>query len=187
MQFGPTFLLPEGKVPGGISQPEGGMNSRLERELEEFLVGLGFELVTLERGGGRNRPLLRLRVDRIGETGTRSGITVDDCAFVSREVRDFLDASADAPEAYGLEVSSPGVERPLVRPSDYDRFAGQMIRVRGFGPLFEKERQIEGELLGLSSSDGPGVVAIQLAGERVEIPLTAVAKATLVYRPEMDL
>ena len=162
------------------------MNSRLERELEEFLIGLGFELVTLERGGGRRRPLLRLRVDRVGETGIRSGVTVDDCAYVSREVRAFLEEHRDAPDDFGLEVSSPGVERPLVRPADYERFAGERIRLRGFAPLWREEKQVEGELVGYAGEDG-GAIAIRLDGEDVEIPVASVAKATLVYRPEDDL
>jgi ribosome maturation factor RimP len=163
------------------------MNSRLERELDEFLIGLGFELVMLERGGGRSRPLLRLRVDRAGETRIRSGVTVDDCALVSREVQEYLAARPDAPEGFVLEVSSPGVERPLVRDSDYERFAGETVRLRGFGPLWNGERQIDGELIGLASSNGQPVVAIEIQGERVEISLAAVAKAMLVYRAETDL
>jgi len=163
------------------------MNNRLERELDEFLVGLGFELVTLERGGGRSRPLLRLRVDRAGETGTRSGVTVGDCSLVSREVTAFLDERADAPDGYVLEVSSPGVERPLVRETDYARFAGETIRVHGFGPIWKDERQVEGELVGLSGSDRQLTVSIRLGKDEVEIPLASVAKASLVYRPETDL
>jgi len=163
------------------------MSSGLERELDEFLIGLGFEMVVLERGRGRSRPLLRLRVDRVGQTGLRSGVTVDDCALVSRKVQEFLETRPDAPENFVLEVSSPGVERPLVRAADYDRFAGQTVRVRGFGPVWNDDRQVEGELLGFDGSDGTAVVTIDVRGERVNIPLDAVAKATLVYRPETDL
>ena len=163
------------------------MSSRLEQELDEFLIGLGFELVMLERGGGRTRPLLRLRVDRAGEIEIRSGVTVDDCVLVSREVEEFLGTRPDAPDGFVLEVSSPGVERPLVRASDYERFAGETVCLRGFGPLWNEERQIEGELVGLRKSDGSPAVAIEVDGEQVDVPLDAVARATLVYRPETDL
>lgn len=161
---------------------------KLERGIEAVVTRLGFDLVAVDRGGGRRRPLLRLRVDRPGGIPGRSELTVDDCAAVSREVREWLDESGEAGESYILEVSSPGVERPLVRQSDYERFAGLAVRLRGFGPLAGGERQLEGILRGVvdEGDEGP-VVVLEAEDRELRVPLTGIAKANLVYRPESDL
>lgn len=156
----------------------------LERRIEGILEELGFELVALERGGGRRRPLLRLRIDRPGAETGRSSVTVDDCAAVSRAVNAALEEAPEAPVDYILEVSSPGVERPLVRPRDYERFAGREAKLRGYGPLASGSRQLTGVLRGLV---GEASVALEVEGERVEVPIEAIAKAHLVYRWDQDL
>lgn len=160
--------------------------SRLADELESFVDGLGFETVTLDRGGGRDRPVLRLKIDRPwGEPG-RSEVTVDDCTRVAREIREWLEDRDEAPEDWVLEVSSPGVERPLVRLRDYRRFAGREVRLKGYGPLVEGSKMLEGELLGLADEE-EGVVAVQVGDERVEVPVSSIASAHLVYDWESDL
>lgn len=156
----------------------------LERRIESLVEGLGFELVVLERGGGRRRPLLRLRIDRPGADPRGSPVTVEDCAAVSRRVNEALETDPGAPADYILEVSSPGVERPLVRPRDYRRFAGHEVALRGYAPLAGRERRLTGTLLGLTEG---GAVALEVEGERLEVPLEAIAKAHLVYRWEEDL
>jgi ribosome maturation factor RimP len=164
------------------------MSSSLERELEELLAGIGYELVSLERGGGRRRPLFRLRVDRPGGRPGHSSVTVEDCALVSREVQAFMEAQSGPGEDIILEVSSPGIERPLVRRQDYERFTGQKVRVRGFGLLPGGSRQVEGELAGLAGSEGSDErVVVRVGGERVEIPLAAISRMTLAYDVGNDL
>ncbi len=155
----------------------------LEERIERVLEGLGYELVALERGGGRSRPLLRLRIDRADGAPGRSTVTVEDCARASRAVNEMLEGSAEAPSDYILEVSSPGVERPLVRPRDYERFAGETVRVRGYGPLAPGRRELEGRLLGLGGPEGKAV-ALEVAGERIEVPIASIASARLVFRWE---
>ncbi|MDP2471649.1 MAG: ribosome maturation factor RimP [Candidatus Palauibacterales bacterium] len=155
--------------------------ARLEPELERFLSGMGFELVSAERGGGRRRPLLRLRVDRPDSRPGHSNVTVDDCAEVSRAVSRFLEQRAGGEEDWVLEVSSPGVDRPLTKPRDYVRFAGQTVRLRGFGPLLPGSRQVVGRLVGLEGEPGGEAVVLDVAGEKVTVPLADIAGATLVY------
>ncbi len=147
-------------------------------DIERTVEALGFEVVQMERGGGRHRPLLRLRIDRPGVSSARSGVTVDDCLAVTRELRGALDD--DAVEDWILEVSSPGVERPLVKAADYVRFAGSRVRIRGYAPLADRSRKLEGTLLGMVD-ELPGTFALEIEGDRVEIPLETVASARLVY------
>ncbi|MFW6192653.1 MAG: ribosome maturation factor RimP [Gemmatimonadota bacterium] len=160
--------------------------SKLERDIEEFVSGLGFELVTLDRGGGHRSPTLTLKIDRRhGEPG-RSEVTVGDCTRVARDLRAWLEENEDAPEDWVLEVSSPGVERPLVRPRDYRRFAGRRVELKGYGPLVDGAKRVEGTLLGLADEDGEAA-ALEVDGERVEVPLASVASAKLTYDWEDDL
>jgi ribosome maturation factor RimP len=160
----------------------------LEGDIDEVLARLGFELVVLERGGGHRKENLRLRIDRRGGTDPDSGgVSVQDCARVSRTLHEWLAERRDVPRDYDLEVSSPGVERPLVRPRDYDRFAGREVRLKGYGPLHGDRKILEGELIGLEGEDGRERVLIRFEGERIEVPLESVATARLVYRPEDDL
>lgn len=160
----------------------------LERSIGQVIEPLGFELVALERGGGRRRPLLRLRVDRIGGVPGRSSLTADDCAIVSRAVEARFDETGEAGDSYILEVSSPGVERPLVRPGDFERCLGMEVRVRGFAPLAGDRKQLEGSLVRVEEDgEGERSIVIGLEEGEVSVPLREVARAQLVYRPERDL
>lgn len=160
--------------------------TKLEREIDERLGRMGFELVSLDRGGGHQKPLLRLRIDRVAGPADGSAVNVDDCARVTRDLRGWLEERDDIPGDYDLEVSSPGVERPLVRPRDFERFAGRDVRIKGYGPLADGQKLLEGELEGLTGGDEPRA-AVRVDGERITIPLTSIASATLVYRWEDDL
>jgi len=157
-----------------------GLESAIERVLEE----LGYDLVVLERGGGRRRPLLRLRVDRPGDLPGRSSLTADDCAKVSRAVLELLEGRKDAEADFVLEVSSPGIERPLVRVADYQRFAGEQVRVRGYVPIVGGRKQVDAVLLGLEAADE--TVLLDVDGERVAVPVSAIARANLRYSPSDD-
>lgn len=102
------------------------MNFDLEAIVQQQVDGLGYDLVEFRRGGTRNRPLLDVRIDR--RDGAR--VSVDDCAFVSRSLQRKLDDSDIAGSEYVLEVSSPGVERPLRTTADWRRFAGRRVRAK---------------------------------------------------------
>lgn len=156
------------------------MPDSLERALERLLDGLGYELVALERGGGRRRPLLRLRIDRPDTEPGRSSLTAADCAEVSRAAMKMLEERTDAPSDFILEVSSPGVERPLVRERDFTRFAGHEVRLRGYGPLVGERKQVDAVLAGFDEEAAS--VLLDMDGERIAVPLSSVAKANLRYR-----
>ena len=154
----------------------------LERIVESVLERMGLELVDLERVGHRARPILRLRIDR-PESKPGSGVTVDDCAAVSRALDDVLEARADLLPSYILEVSSPGIERPLKKRRDFERHVGEDIAVRGFQPLAGRSKYVEGQLLAIEDDDEAGRLRLRLGdGSEIAIPLSAVAKANLVYR-----
>jgi ribosome maturation factor RimP len=154
----------------------------LEQKLEQRIATLGFELVEIERAGSRARPVMRVRIDRPGSTPGH-GVTLEDCTLVSRALESVLDAEEDISERYVLEVSSPGIERPLVRREDYQRFAGQEVAVRGHVPLAGRGRRLEGRLLGLVDAAGPDTVRIELeSGEQIDIPRKDIARAHLLFR-----
>lgn len=154
----------------------------LEQELERQVEALGFELVELERAGSRARPILRLRVDR-PDASPGHGITVDECARVSRAVEPLLDRRLGGSTQYVVEVSSPGVERPLVRSRDFERFRGHEVVLKGYGLLAGRSRRLEGELLGLSGSGAEERIRLRLAdGEEVVVARTEVSRAHLVFR-----
>lgn len=158
--------------------------NELERIAESVLERMGFELVDLERAGHRSRPILRLRIDR-PDAQVGAGVTVDDCAAVSRALEEVLEARADLLSSYILEVSSPGVERPLRRRRDFERYLGRDISVRGFQPLLGGSKHIEGLLLGIEDSGEAERLRLRLAdGSEIEVPLSAIAKANLVFRWE---
>ena len=106
--------------------------------IRDHIAGLGFELVDLRRTGTLERPILQVRVDRPDSTPGQ-GITADDCARISRSLEAFLEHRAMVGLRYVLEVSSPGLERPLRWPEHWRRFVGRHARVRA-APLSGRTR-----------------------------------------------
>lgn len=100
----------------------------LERELTDRLVALGFELVDLRVGGSARRPHLSVRIDWADPVPGRT-VTVDDCASASRALEPWLDAAGVGGGRYILEVSSPGMDRPLRDLRDWRRFEGHLVDV----------------------------------------------------------
>jgi ribosome maturation factor RimP len=165
----------------------GFMTADLERVIEERIEALGYEFVELERAGSKSRPILRVRIDvaggSTGEPGT--GVLVDDLARVSRSLEEYLDEAPDLAERYVLEVSSPGVERPLLKPRDFERYAGREVMVKLTRRLEDGSRRVEGELLGPGEVAGQETIRVRRSGgdgSVVEIPRADVARAHLIFR-----
>jgi ribosome maturation factor RimP len=155
---------------------------QLEEVLATRVEALGYEFVELERAGARSRPILRVRID-LPDSRPGHGVKVEDCARVTRELEAVLDQEPELGGRYVLEVSSPGVERPLVRPRDFERFAGQEVALRGDAALAGRARRLEGELVGLVEVDGEERVRLRLHnGDVVDVPRAEIARAHLVYR-----
>lgn len=151
-------------------------------ELEGRVEDLGYELVEVRWGGSGRRPQLKLRIDRPDST-RGAGVTVEECAHVSRALEPWLDGHEALPERYVLEVSSPGVDRPLVRARDFGRFCGERVAVIGHDVLLGRSTRLEGELLGLEGEGTEGEsVRLRLPdGDEVGIPRSAIRKAHLVF------
>jgi ribosome maturation factor RimP len=149
-----------------------------EREIEARVGELGFELVELERAGSKTRPILRLRIDREG-SAPGQGVSLEDCARVSRAVESYLDEREELSERYVLEVSSPGIERPLVKRQDFERFAGQEVAIKTAQPVADLGKRVEGVLRGIGADDR---VQLEVSGRTVEIARAEIKKAHLVFR-----
>jgi len=154
----------------------------IEAGLEDRVEALGYELVDVRWGGSGQRPQLKLRIDRPG-SGPGAGVTVEECAQVSRALEPWLDEHEALSKRYVLEVSSPGVDRPLVRARDFERFRGQRVAVIGREVLLGRSTRLEGELLGLedAGSDGEAVKLRLPGGEEVGVPMADIRKAHLLF------
>lgn len=153
----------------------------IEAELEQRVEALGYELVELKWGGSGRRPLMKIRID-LPDSIEGQGVTVDDCAKVSRAVEPWLDEREGLSERYVLEVSSPGVDRPLVRARDFERFRGERVAVSGDELLAGRARRLEGELLGLEEGTDTETVVLRLSdGDEVKVPRSDIRKAHLVF------
>ncbi len=145
------------------------LSEELEGKLARLAASEGVELVAIEIGGGR-RPVVRLVLDR-----AEGGVNLADCERVSRQASVLLDAYDPFPGAFTLEVTSPGLDRKLYRQRDFDRFAGEPVRVR-MRPTFAGPRLVFGRLLGRQD----GVVRVQTGPETtMELPDTEVLETRL--------
>lgn len=151
--------------------------------VERRVAALGFELVELERAGSRQRPILRVYLDRPDSVAGQPGVSLDECAAVSRALEPELDAVEGLSERYVLEVSSPGVDRPLTRPAHFERFAGERAALRGKAALAGRAKRLEGTLLGLRG-EGTRVALRLQEGDEVEVPLAEIDRAHLVFQWE---
>ena len=152
----------------------------IRSEAEDRLLDLGVDLVSMDWAGSRKRPVIRLRIER-SQMGDPP-VTLDDCARVSRALEGWLDEHEEIPDRYVLEVSSPGLERPLTRLRDWERFAGESVVVVGYGVLAERSSRLEAELLGLDSELEPTVRLRLGDGAEVNVPLTDIKGAHLLFK-----
>jgi ribosome maturation factor RimP len=151
------------------------VHDRLQAMLEPLVESMGYELVLLEFSPHKGSAMVRLFIDAPG------GITLGDCEKVSREVEGQLDVEDPIPQNYRLEVSSPGLDRPLVKPMHYERFAGQVAKVQLTAPKHGR-RKFQGVLKGLK--EGQVVLETMDAGT-VELKLDEIERARLV--PDYEL
>jgi ribosome maturation factor RimP len=142
------------------------MKDELITLLEPSINAMGFDLIELEYAAGGELLRIYIDIDR--------GITVDDCEAVSRQVSGILDVEDPIPGRYTLEVSSPGIDRPLRTLDHFAHFAGERVKIQTDAPI-NGRRRYKGELLGV---DGE-TIQIDVDGKQIELPFDRIEKARL--------
>lgn len=145
---------------------------KLTRLVEPVVLGLGFELVGVEFDP--HQRILRVYID------AENGVVVDDCSKVSHQLSGLLDVEDPIPGNYHLEVSSPGMDRPLFTLAHFERFAGSMARVQLTRPI-EGRRRFKAVLSGVEGDK----VLLQDGEMRIAIPFDSIEKARIV--PDFEI
>lgn len=148
---------------------------RVEKMIEPTLTDLGYELVRVQMFGSK-RPTLQIMAER----ADGSPMNVDHCAQVSHSVSALLEVEDPIRDAYTLEVSSPGIDRPLVRPRDYERYTGYVARFE-MRDLIDGQRRFQGSILGFAD----GIVRLDTKAGEVELPIDDIQHAKLVLTDEL--
>lgn len=152
--------------------PKPALEQQIIDALEPRAAERGIDVVDVEVVGASKAPCVRVRIDHADESAPT--ISLDEVTAETSWISDALDELDPIPSSFTLEVSSPGMSRPLRRPRDFERFAGQTVSV-SLVPG-EGRRRYTGTLLGLSES---GAVALEVDGERTELPLDQIRKCTI--------
>jgi len=137
---------------------------------EPVIQSMGYELVGVEFQGSLSHATLRVYIDH------ENGIGVEDCARISQQISAILDVEEPIPQAYDLEVSSPGLNRPLFKASDYERFSGCQVKIKMAVPV-DGRRNFKGLLQGVRQSK---IVQIMVDNESYELLISDIAKANLI-------
>ncbi|MCX8506610.1 MAG: ribosome maturation factor RimP [Alphaproteobacteria bacterium] len=168
--------------------------AQLEDMLTPLLTTMGYDLVRLHFSGGfgggregegeggrgsrgKSRPPATLQI--MAERQDRANMTVKDCSAISRAVSDMLETNDPIQAAYLLEVSSPGLDRPLVKAKDFDRFTGEVARIE-LSTLRDGRKKFTGVLAGLEQIDSETMILLQEGETRYSLPLALIDKARLV-------
>lgn len=148
----------------------------LEERIAPTLNGMGFEVVRVALTGGSRRTL-QVMADR----ADGAPISVDDCAAISETLSAIFDVEEPIAGSYDLEVSSPGIDRPLTRPKDFAAYAGFEAKLETATPVHGR-RRFRGVLKGLADA---GTTLIEVDGADLAVPLASVAQAKLVLTDEL--
>ena len=166
----PTFFVSWRRRPTSRHN----VSDSLEVIVQSELDALGFELVELRKGGTKQRPIIDVRMDRLD----REKVSVEDCAKVSRAIEAKLDAGGVVAPQYVLQVSSPGVERPLRHADDWRRFAGKKASVVSDAV----GGRAEVEIIAIEGEPGAEVAVVRMPkGEERRIPLAGIREARLAF------
>lgn len=147
------------------------LEDRISALVAPSLDAMGYELVRVLLQGRQN---LTLQV--MAERRDRQPMTVDDCAEISRSLSAILDVEDPVAGAYTLEVSSPGIDRPLTRPQDFERFAGFEAKVETLQPV-EGRKRFRGQVMGINED---GQVRLVVETGEIALPLASIKAAKLV-------
>ena len=174
MGQGPPFYFGDRRLPGA-RKAELFETRPITAMIAPSLEAMGYRLVRVAFTGGR-RPTLQIMAERRDE----AAMTVDDCADISRSVSALLDVADPIPVAYALEVSSPGIDRPLIERGDFVRYAGYEVKLE-MSSLIDGRKRFRGRLLGVADD----VVRVALEDREVALPLAGIVRAKLVLTDEL--
>ena len=154
------------------------VTEQIEQMIQPLLEDLGCELVDLEYQREQRGWVLRFFLDKVG------GINLDDCAMASREISSLLDVENIINTAYSLEVSSPGIERPLKKPEDFKRFSGQLAKIKTLDSIDpdasgKNRKTFIGTLSGLEGDEI--LLILKNTTDAIRIPLQQIDKANLKH------
>lgn len=158
-----------------LAKTSEGLAAQVEELIAPMLEAMDYDIVRVRLGGDR-RVVLQIMAERVDG----AAMTVDDCADISRAAAAILDVEDPISGSYELEVSSPGLDRPLTRLADYDRFAGFEAKVETSMPR-DGRRRFSGRLLGVEGES----VKLNVDGDEVVLPFEDIAKAKLVLTDEL--
>ncbi|MFD2265454.1 ribosome maturation factor RimP [Lacibacterium aquatile] len=153
-----------------------GLATKIEALIDPSLEAMGYGVVRVQLTGGK-RPTLQIMAERIDN----APMSVDDCADISRASSAILDVEDIITGAYHLEVSSPGIDRPLTKRGDFARFAGFEVKIDA-DRLIDGRKRFKGRLLGVDDQD---IVRLRDAGIDYSIPLGSVVRAKLVLTDDL--
>ncbi|MFV2003759.1 MAG: ribosome maturation factor RimP [Gammaproteobacteria bacterium] len=136
---------------------------------EPVVSGMGFDLIEIEHFPNPKHGVLRLYIDK------ESGVNVDDCSSVSRQISALIDVEDPIRGQFNLEVSSPGSDRPLRRLKDFQRFTGSLVKLKTVMPL-EGQRNFKGRILQADEE----LLVIETDTEEISLPMNAIEKARIV-------
>jgi ribosome maturation factor RimP len=175
--------IQEEQAVTGVDVPAGVDLSRVRSAIAPVLAAQGVVLADLAWQTDRMGWVLRITIEHPGSMEEGGGVTLEDCANVSRDASVVLDAEDFIHHHYHLEVSSPGLDRPLYTEADFARFVGKLAKVRLSRPAPDGQRVLRGYLDTASGHVG-GQAAVIVDGKRIEVPFADVAEANLVF--ELD-
>ena len=148
---------------------------KIEAMISPTLEDMGFDVVRVRFEGGK-KPMLQI----MAEPKDGKEMTVEHCADISRAVSAILDVEDPIPSAYELQVSSPGMDRPLVRLRDFEVYAGNVVKIET-KMLIEGRKRFRGKLLGISEQN----INLKMDGKDVELPFDQIAEAKLIITDEL--
>ena len=147
---------------------------KVRQLIESVIVSEGLEIIDLECLKMKFRWLVRIFIDKEG------GVTIDDCSEISKQVGDILDVYDVLPGSYTLEVSSPGLDRPLSRDKDFIKYRGSTVRIKT-GEKLDGVKNFHGRLNDYLDENGAKILIVDVSGKIYRIPRDMVVKAHLVY------
>jgi ribosome maturation factor RimP len=150
-------------------RPVGFDREQIAELVRPVVESLGLELADVEFAGGGRHGVLRLFIDR------KEGVSLHDCEEVSRQVGYLLDVEDPFPHPYTLEVSSPGLDRPLKRMADFEKYQGRKVKIKTVNPIRD-QKIFEGRIQGVRGES----VLIRIREEILEIPYPEISQARLV-------